>query len=938
MDNVSLELYDNNNCNQDGFYKQAVENSPNPIFSIDRKGIIRNWNRACETNFQYICNIIGNHIKDILFDSSQYNYVEAMTEDVFSKKISLSNIDITYKGKNGSKIFMISGLYPIFDDGGEVCKCVLANTNVTDRKLIQEELKNSEERLKILFEYAPDGYYLSDLKGAFIDGNRAAENIVGYQKDELIGKNFLDSKLLSRSQLAKASELLVRNVMGQSTGPDEFILNRKDGSNVVVEVRTFPVSIKGQNLILGNVRDITEHKKADEALAESEKRYRTIFDLSPEVILLLDKKGNIININGRTQDWIGVMPEEIINKNILSLPFITKKSKLIAIENLLKRMKGTKLPPYELEFIAKNGEKRIGRVVANKINDENGKIMYDLVIIDDITEQKKAQDELKKAHDELDIKVKERTKELTKTNEELLNEISKRKQIENVLRESEEKLRMIIESSPDAITIISPDGSIIECNQAKVLLHELSMKEEIIGKKYIEFISPKDYQKAKLSMDLLKKEGLVRNAEFTFLAKNGREFPAEVSANVVRDASGNPLYFVSIAKDITERKMLEMEHIKASKVDSVGILAGGIAHDSNNILTIIMGNAAILSEYIKHEKKSDETMELIEDIEKACIQAKNLTQQLLSFCKGSLSNRNSVDIKKVLKDWCSICLSGKQSSCVYSIQDDLWNVYINEGQINQVINNIIINADQAMPNGGLIKVSAENVNIKKNNNINLKNGEYVKISIQDQGVGISKENLLKIFDPYFTTKENGNGLGLATSYSIIKNHGGHIDVESQVGLGTAFHIYIPTDRKEKHSEVLAKEAKAIKGNGRILVMDDEPRIRQLCSQILSTMGFYVETAQNGNEALELYKARKGSDQAFDIVVMDLIIPGGHGGRETIQKLLEYDSKAKAIVASGSSNDPCVVDFENYGFKGAIVKPFQVMELGTLIQGIIAGSN
>ncbi|MDQ1326884.1 MAG: hypothetical protein QG641_164, partial [Candidatus Poribacteria bacterium] len=314
--------------------------------------------------------------------------------------------------------------------------------DITEHKQIEERLQHSEERLKKIFEYAPDAYYINDTKGFFVDGNKKAEEMMGYEKSELIGKNFLSLKLLPISQMPKAAAILYKNAMGHATGPDEFTLIRKDGKKIPVEIRTVLIELGGQNFVLGIACDISERLKMEEQLRKSEEKYRLIFELSPEVILILDKKGNVHDVNERTYDWIGYKPEEFIGKNILKLPFLTKKSKLIAMQNFFKRITGKEIQPYELEFITKDKKTHIiCRVVANPIRDENGKIVQDLVMLSDITDQKKAENALLKAYDDLEIRVKERTMELTKINEELKLEITKRRQIENVLIDKEKTLK-----------------------------------------------------------------------------------------------------------------------------------------------------------------------------------------------------------------------------------------------------------------------------------------------------------------------------------------------------------------------------------------------------------------------------------------------------------------------------------------------------------------
>ncbi len=279
-------------------------------------------------------------------------------------------------------------------------------------------------------------------------------------------------------------------------------------------------------------------------------------------------------------------------------------------------------------------------------------------------------------------------------------------------------------------------------------------------------------------------------------------------------------------------------------------------------------------------------------------------------------------------------LRGSNVRCEFSIPDDLWSVEIDKGQMNQVINNIVINASQAMAHGGTVEVRAENITIAAEYGLPLRDGKYVKISIEDHGIGIPKADLPKIFDPFFTTKQAGNGLGLATSYSIVEKHSGHITVKSELGVGTAFHIYIPASPVRILAEEQKMEDVPTTGEEKILVMDDEEHIRDLAAGILNSLEYEVATAVDGAEAVELYKNAENSGEPFDAVILDLTVPGGIGGSAAIQELIRIDPEVKAIVSSGYSNDPIMINFAEYGFKGVIAKPYRAIELSEVLRGVM----
>jgi CheY-like chemotaxis protein len=369
--------------------------------------------------------------------------------------------------------------------------------------------------------------------------------------------------------------------------------------------------------------------------------------------------------------------------------------------------------------------------------------------------------------------------------------------------------------------------------------------------------------------------------------------------------------------------------LQTEKMESISILAGGIAHDFNNILTAILGNITIAKMHINRE---DRSFKLLTEAEKASLRAKDLTQQLLTFSKGGAPVKKSVSISGLLKDTTEFALSGSKTSYNLCVPDDLWPVEIDAGQISQVINNLIINADQAMPGGGMITVHAENVTVGQNEHP-LQQGTYVKISITDEGIGIPHDHLQKIFDPYFTTKQKGSGLGLAICDSIVRTHDGHITVESRLGVGTTFYIWLPVTHTEPVTRRKGVE-KIIKGKGCILLMDDEECILEATGEILHYLGYTVVTARDGREAVDTYKKALTSCQPFDVVIMDLTIPGGMGGKETLHHLLEIDPDVKAIVSSGYSDNPVTAQYKEYGFSGAVTKPYTVRELSETLHRIL----
>lgn len=374
-------------------------------------------------------------------------------------------------------------------------------------------------------------------------------------------------------------------------------------------------------------------------------------------------------------------------------------------------------------------------------------------------------------------------------------------------------------------------------------------------------------------------------------------------------------------------KETKTELMNTQKLESLGVLAGGIAHDFSNALTVIAGHiqvAKILSDY---DENLVRTLDLAED---ACFGAQDLARKLLTFAKGGEPMKKATALEPLLRETVQFILEESDSSAQFDILPELAAADIDSGQIKQVITNLVLNAQQAMPPGGVIFIAAENIEIGSDSALPLKQGAYVRFSVRDTGVGIPSEILKNIFDPYFTTKTFGSGLGLATAFSIVNNHGGVIDVESEEEEGTTFHVYLPASKEQP---VADKDAQAIKpAGGHILIIEDNRIIAQTLSELLGMHGYKVEWAREGKEGLELYERRMAADK-FDVVLMDLVIPDGMGGTETIGKLRELDPQVKAIVVSGYSNDPVMANYREYGFAAAYPKPFKIRDLVEGIQSL-----
>ncbi|MBF0231658.1 MAG: AAA family ATPase [Desulfamplus sp.] len=517
--------------------------------------------------------------------------------------------------------------------------------------------------------------------------------------------------------------------------------------------------------------------------------------------------------------------------------------------------------------------------------------------------------------------------------EELFAESVKHKQTAAALRKEQAFTDKALNAQNDTFFLFDPvEGKAIRWNQSFKDITGYTDEEIATLKAPETYYSPQDLEKAKRMTQKVLAEGF-GTVEMELICKNGRKVPTEYSASVINDEQGNSKYFISIGRDVSERKKTEEKLQHVHKMEAIGTLAGGIAHDFNNLLSVITGN---ISYALSQVGSNEELHDVLRDVQEGAKQAQNLTQQLLTFAKGGEPIKKAIQLNPLVQDSSGFVLRGAKSKCEYHLAHDLWNVEADSGQLHQVISNLVINADQAMPNGGIITIQTDNFEVESGTDFHLTAGKYVKISIRDQGVGIQDKYIAHIFDPYFTTKQKGSGLGLATAYSIIKRHGGHIAVYSEMGKGTIFHIYLSASIDSVHESKKDLNQKHT-GQGKILIMDDQEAILKMAGRILNRMGYTTEFALDGSEAIKKYCEAYQNQNPFNLVILDLTIPGGMGGTKTIIELLKIDSNVKAIVSSGYSNDPIMSNYEDYGFCGVVPKPYTKTQLSEVLNKIF-GNN
>jgi len=796
---------------------------------------------------------------------------------------------------------------------------------IADHMHSRESLLNSLQQQRAILNNIPDLAWLKDKESRFISVNEPFGKACGVKPEDLIGKTDFD---IWPDDLAEAYRADDREVMasGRTKRVEEPLIDSADKMSWIETIKK-PIYDTGGEIIgtTGIARDVTERKRAFHELEEYRQKLASLVELRTTELRISNRK----------------LQEEILSHE-KSESDLTKA--LIEMSNIMSAV------PDIIYMLDRNARlvkwnKTLETVSGYSPAELQGKHVFELMTEADRDEAyERIKEAFEKGHASKELRV------LTKAGNTIpyfFSGAPYRDGSGNIIglvgvgkdmtgrRAEEEKINFlasIVQTIPEGVCSIDLNGAIRSWNDgAEKMLGYAS--PEIIGK-HVSSIIPEKLAGSELEncISILNAEGYFTGYESLRKAKSGEIVPVEITAAALKDKGQNIIGYASIMRDISERKKMEEDILRTQKLESLGILAGGIAHDFNNLLTAVLGNISLTKRSVDSDPAA---YGILLDAEKALYRAKDLTHQLLTFSKGGTPVKRVTSLERLVSDAAEFALRGSNVISKFHVADNLRNIEVDEGQLSQVFYNLIINARQAMPKGGTITIRCGNASIGKNSVPPLKKGEYAKVSIEDRGSGIPQENLHKIFDPYFTTKQEGSGLGLATSYSIIKNHDGHITVESRPGMGTTFSIYLPATDK-KLPENIRKGKTLFRGRGRVLVMDDEETIRLILKKMIAEIGYEADFAVNGEQTIDLYVKARESGNPFDAVLIDLTIRGGMGGQECIHHLLESDPEVKAIVSSGYSDAPVIANYRDYGFIDIITKPYQIEDLSEVLYKVING--
>ncbi|MBN1758272.1 MAG: PAS domain S-box protein [Chitinispirillaceae bacterium] len=764
-----------------------------------------------------------------------------------------------------------------------------------EKASLASTLAASEKRFKRLFESMTEGVALHDIifdengkpcNYRIVTINPAYEHHTGLSLERTRGK-------------------LATELYGTETPPyfEEFSTVVLTGTPYRFETyfppleKHFSISVfsPGTNQFATVFEDITARKTADDKLRESEERFRRIFEDGMFGMAIVDKSFSFLKVNAAFCSMVGYTEEELQSRTFGEITHPDHRSGDIT---QVKQVMQGNLPFYKTEkrYIRKDGETVWGSVIITTLRDKDGTFQYFLAMIENITDRKHA---------------------------------------EEALVAEKERLLVTLRSIGDAVIATDVSGRIVLMNKVAESLTgwEFSEAEGKPLSEVFVIINERTRQPCESPVEKVLTTGsIVTLANHTVLiGRDGCERVIADSGAPIKDRRSVTIGVVLVFRDNTEKEKTQEALQKAQQLESLGVLAGGIAHDFNNLLGGLFGYLDLARESIA----DDESVRY--NLDKAFSvfgRAKDLTAQLLTFAKGGAPSRKVTALAPLLRETVQFALSGSSISTEFVIDSALRKCSVDQHQICQVIDNLIINARDAMPRGGVITISAINAT---DHPAVLSPGDYVYISISDQGTGIPPEHLAHIFDPFFTTKQKGSGLGLAVSYSIISRHDGTLTATSEHGKGTTMHLYLPAAKETAHT--LSTSTPTItdhKGDGTILLMDDEDYIRDIASAMLKSMGYDTVSATCGEETIRIFSEADASGKKFILTILDLTIPGGMGGKATMEKLRKIDPDCRIVASSGYSDDPIIAHPNDYGFTGSIRKPYRKAELSELLDKIIPG--
>ena len=982
------------------------------IVTLDEAHNVISCNREFEELFRFEeSEITGKNLDEVVAGHQYLMEARSYTKETMDGK-AIHGAGMRQR-KDGSAVHVEFFGVPVAIDGSIVGAYGIYQ-DISERKRVEDALRESETRYKELADSLPQSVYEIDGRGKITFANRCAFDLFGYTRDEF--EKGLDAfEMLALEDRDRARENFMQVLKGEQLGAVEYTAQRKDRSTFPVEIYSSPIIRENTAIGLrGIIVELTERKKTEEALKESEKKYSALVENSKDGIIMI-QEGVLTFINEASTDLVGYSPEEMIGASFVN--FIAPDYRDLVLRRYAERMEGKDVPPiYEVELLRKDGT--TVPVELNAMHIQYGGKPTDLAFVRDITERKHAEMEVQKRQVYLESvlhnapeaivtldasnlvlewnpgaeqifrytrqevvgkniddlialpQVHEEATVLTSKalsgrkippretvryrkdgtpvpvilatspifiDDELYGvvavytDITKRNLAEEALRESEERFRILVEESPFGVSIIGKDGRYMYLNPTFRAIFGYDLKDIPTGRQWFSKAYPdQEYRKEAISAWINDLQGTetreARPKHFTVTCKDGSEKTIRFRAVTMKTGDQFVIY-----EDVTEIKQLEEQLHLAQRMEALGTLAGGIAHNFNNLLTGIMGNASLM---LLNTDPTHPHYERLRGIEKLVESGSKLTRQLLGYARKGQYEVRPLNINHVVRETSDTFDAARKDIRVQRhLAEELHGVHADQGQIEQVLWNLYVNAADAMIGGGDLFIETRNLTHAemKGKPYKVKPGAYVLIMVRDTGSGMDKKTMERIFEPFFTTKglARGTGLGLASVYGMVKAHGGYIDVDSRRGKGTIFRVYLPASQQEI-PERPTTPGRHERGQETLLLVDDEAMVLEVSQDLLEMLGYTVIPARGGREAVELYRAQRHD---IDMVILDLIMPD-MGGGETYDQLREINPQVKVLLSSGYSIDGQASEILKRGCDGFIQKPFESGELSQRIRDIL----
>lgn len=914
-------------------YRQLFEGALEGVYETLPSGVLRSANPA-------LARILGlpspNELLALSPEALGKIYVSpTQRRDFFElakEKNFLADFESEIRRRDGIKVWIKENVQVVRDGSGRILHYQGFVTDITARKRAEDALRASEERWRLAVQASAAGIWENNIEtGEDFYSDRSRE-MLGFGPHELAGGRKDWVARIHPDDIPAGRQAMLDHIAGRV--PHYQVEHRfccKDGTYKWILSRgRAEVDSQGRvRRVVGTHVDINERKVAEQHLRESEARYRTLFEHSPIGIVEFDDQSlihwlNELRLAGVTnlERFLQEHPEELANpmRRMQIIGANAAALRLVGLDKLDELLE--QLPRI---FTPEAGEFRRRTLLA--VWAGGNTVEGELTL-------RAADGTPRRVHAHWWIPVVDGEPQYRRTQLALLD-LTGMKSAEQALSAERERLQVTLGAMAEGVVTVDNEGvvrfingsacALAGTNVAQAVGRPLATVCPLAREKSREPVRPPDTA-ARVADQVV---ALPPNT--VLMRPDGSARLVEGRCAPMHDQTGQTIGAVLVLHDVTEQSRLELELQRASKLESVGLLAGGIAHDFNNILAVIMGNLtlALMDEQVKAGVAGRWLLEA----ERGTHRARDLTQQLLTFAKGGEPVRASVQLAEVVREAAEFALHGSAVRCEFSIESTLWPAQVDKVQIGQVVQNLVINAVQAMPNGGVLTLGLHNETLAADTKLPLTPGNYLRLTVRDCGPGISAELLPRIFEPYFTTKETGVGLGLATVYSIVKKHQGHVTVASLPGAGTTFELWLPAAEAPAAVPVHSQSPFTAM-QGRVLFMDDEEPIRQMATILLGRLGLEPEMAEDGAEAVAKFEEARRTGRPFDLVVMDLTVPGGVGGLAALKQMQAIDPAVRAIVSSGYSSDPVMADHRAFGFSGMVAKPYRIADLAKTLRQVL----